>query len=59
MIEAIMAYGDEATIKHRTLLEASLPKVFKQRRHNTSVLLIERMLSQLPDEVDEVEQPSR
>ncbi len=59
VIEAIMAHGDEATIKHRTLLEASLPKAFKQRRHNTSVLLIERMLSQLPDEVDEVEQPSR
>ncbi|MCY3627582.1 MAG: hypothetical protein OXG88_08075 [Gammaproteobacteria bacterium] len=62
VIEAIMAYGDEAITQHRAVLAASLPKVFKQRRHNTSALWIERVLSQLPDEVDEVdkvEQPSR
>ena len=59
VVEAIMAHGEEATIKHRTLLEESMPKVFKNRADTTSALWIERELSQLKKEIEKPSEPSR
>ena len=59
VVEAIMAHGEEATIKHRTLLAESMPKVFKNRADTTSALWIERELSQLKKEIEKPSEPSR
>lgn len=53
-----MAHGEEATIKYRTLLEESMPKVFKNRADTTSALWIERELSQFKKESEKPSEPS-
>ena len=59
VVEAIMAHGEEATTKHRTLLAESMPKVFKNRGDTTTVLWLERELSQLKNESGKPSEPSR
>lgn len=59
VVEAIMAHGEQATAQHQRLLRDAMPKVFKNRRHNISVLWIERELSKLKNKSVHAEEPSR
>ncbi|MCY3626397.1 MAG: hypothetical protein OXG88_02015 [Gammaproteobacteria bacterium] len=59
VVEAIMAHGEQATAQHQKLLRDAMPKVFKNRSHNTSVLWIDRELSRLEVESERAEDPNQ
>lgn len=59
VVEAIMAHGEQATAQYQQLLRDAMPKVFKNRSHNTRVLWIQRELSQIEVENEQAEEPNR